>query len=279
MIQAQDLTAGYDSHTVFRGLRLQIAPGEAVALLGPNGCGKTTLLKTLCGIHAPDSGHVQVDGTDLATLPSPVRARRIAYVPQQHHLVFAFSVFDVVMMGRLAGFGLIARPSREDALAVHATLEQVGLDGLARRPYSALSGGQRQFVLIARALAQDAPYLLLDEPASSLDYGNQLRLLDLLAQLRDQGRGVLFTTHHPDHAFVVATRVLLMRAGRLIDDGPPAQCIHRDRIAELYALEGRQLGHAERAGAWLRGRTEFERPDTAYTLPHAPICPGLAGAQ
>lgn len=96
MIQAQDLIAGYDSHTVCRGLRLQIAPGEAVAPLGPNGYGKTTLLKTLCGFHAPDSGHVQVDGTDLATLPSPVRARRIAYVPQQHHLVFAFSVFDVV---------------------------------------------------------------------------------------------------------------------------------------------------------------------------------------
>lgn len=252
MIEAEHLHAGYDRQTIVKDISLRIAPGETVALLGPNGCGKTTLLKTLCAIHPAQSGTLQVDGRDLPTLSAPERARHIAYVPQQHRLVFAYSVIDVVMMGRLAGRGLIARPAPADFAAVHAVLSRFGLHDLATRSYAALSGGQRQQVLIARALAQDAPYLLLDEPASSLDYGNQLRLLELLGQLRDSGRGVLFTTHHPDHAFLVASRVVLMQAGRFILQGTPAQCMHREQIARLYALPHERLDQAVHAQQWAR---------------------------
>lgn len=250
MIEAHHLHAGYDRQPVVQGVTLRIARGETLALLGPNGCGKTTLLKALCAIHPAHSGSIHVDGDDLGRLSAPERARRIAYVPQQHRLVFAYSVLDVVMMGRLAGRGLIARPMPADFAAVHAVLGQLGLRDLAGRSYAALSGGQRQQVLIARALAQDAPYLLLDEPASSLDYGNQLRLLELLGQLRDGGRGVLFTTHHPDHAFVVATRVVLMQAGRFIAQGTPAQCMNREQLARLYALPADKLDQAARAQRW-----------------------------
>lgn len=256
MIDVEHLHAGYGREQVVRDVSLRLAPGETVALLGPNGCGKTTLLKTLCAIHPPLAGSVRVDGLDLATLSAPARARRIAYVPQQHRLVFAYSVLDVVMMGRLAGLGLIARPAPEDFAAVQTVLARLGIKALAARSYAALSGGQRQQVLIARALAQDAPYLLLDEPASSLDYGNQLRLLDVLSQLRDDGRAVLFTTHHPDHAFVVASRVILMQSGRFIAEGAPAQCISRDQLARLYALSAESLERAATAHDWSRQRVQ-----------------------
>jgi iron complex transport system ATP-binding protein len=250
MIEAHELHIGYGGPDVVSGVSLRLGLGETVALLGPNGCGKTTLLKTLCGIHPAHGGTLQVDGRDLSTLSAPERARRIAYVPQQHRLVFAYSVADVVMMGRLAGRGLIARPTPADRAAVHAVLARLGLQDLAARSYTELSGGQRQQVLIARALAQDAPYLLLDEPASSLDYGNQLRLLELLGQLRDGGRGVLFATHHPDHAFVVATRVVLMQQGRFIAEGTPAQCMHRAQLARLYAVPEERLAQAASAQRW-----------------------------
>ena len=254
MIEAHNLHAGYGERSIVKGVSLRLAPGETVALLGPNGCGKTTLLKTLCAIHPAQGGTLKVDDHDLATLSAPERARRIAYVPQQHRLVFAYSVSDVVMMGRMAGRGLIARPAPADFAAVHAVLSQIGLHDLATCSYAALSGGQRQQVLIARALAQDAPYLLLDEPASSLDYGNQWRLLELLGQLRDSGRGVLFTTHHPDHTFLVASRVVLMQAGRFILQGTTAQCMHREQIAKLYALPPERLDQALHAQQWARQR-------------------------
>ncbi|WP_449369893.1 ABC transporter ATP-binding protein [Thiomonas sp.] len=252
MIDVEHLTVGYGQQQVVKNVSLQLAPGETVALLGPNGCGKTTLLKTLCGIHPPLAGSVRIDGLDLATLSAPARARRIAYVPQQHRMVFAYNVLDVVMMGRLAGRSLIARPAPEDFTAVRTVLTRLGIEALAASSYVALSGGQRQQVLIARALAQDAPYLLLDEPASSLDYGNQLRLLDVLNQLRDDGRAVLFTTHHPDHAFVVASRVILMQSGRFIAEGAPAQCMGRVQLAALYALSPESMERAAAAHDWSR---------------------------
>ena len=254
MIEAHNLHAGYGERSIVKGVSLRLAPGETVALLGPNGCGKTTLLKTLCAIHPAQGGTLKVDDHDLATLSAPERARRIAYVPQQHRLVFAYSVIDVVMMGRLAGRGLIARPGPADFAAAQAVLARIGLQKLAACSYAELSGGQRQQVLIARALAQDAPYLLLDEPASSLDYGNQLRLLELLAQLRDDGRGVLFTTHHPDHAFVVASRVVMMQEGAFIAEGIPAQCMHRDLLARLYSLPADKLEQAAQAQRWTTAR-------------------------
>lgn len=253
MIEAKGLSAAYGRERILHDLGLQLKAGEAVALLGPNGCGKTTLLKTLCAIRPPMAGTVHVDGDDLFTLSEPQRARRMAYVPQQHRLVFAYSVIDVVMMGRLAGRGLIARPDASDFAAAHAVLSRLGLLHLSARSYAELSGGQRQQVLIARALAQDAPFLLLDEPASSLDYGNQLRLLELLGQLRDEGRGLLFTTHHPDHAFVVATRVILMQSGRFIAQGTPAQIMNREQLARLYALTPESLTRAASAQTWAAG--------------------------
>ncbi len=254
MIEARQLRVKYGDAPVLHGVDLRLDRGETVALLGPNGCGKTTLLKALCGILPAAAGAVHIDGADLGRLAEPQRARLVAYVPQQHRLVFAYSVIDVVMMGRLAGRGLIARPTPADFAAVDTVLAQMGLRDLSRRSYAELSGGQRQQVLIARALAQQAPYLLLDEPASSLDYGNQLRLLELLAQLRDAGRGVLFTTHHPDHAFVVATRVVMMQSGRFIAQGSPAQCMNREQLARLYAVSPQSLLHAARAQEWTRPR-------------------------
>ena len=168
--------------------------------------------------------------------------------------------------------------------------------GLARRNYLAPSGGQRQRVLIARALAQDAPDLLLDEPASALDYGNLFRLLDLLVQLRDQRRGVLFTTHQPGHAYLAATRVVLMQGGRLVADGTPARCIDATTLQSLYGMHEHHLQMAGLAQEWLRPRgaapmrclnrplslppagAPSGRAVVCLYLPLAPICPGLAGA-
>lgn len=236
LIEAQQLSAGHHGHAVFRDLSLRLHAGEIVALLGPNGCGKTTLIRTLAGLHAPQAGEIRLAGEPLARLDERERARRIGYVPQYHRTAFAYPVLDMVLMGRLAGRGLMARPSRADREAALDALATIGAEKLADRPYTELSGGQRQLVLIARALAQDAPCLILDEPANNLDYGNQRRLLERIRALASARHAILMSTHHPEHAAQAATRAILMKEGRLLADGPSREVLTRTAIALLYDL-------------------------------------------
>jgi iron complex transport system ATP-binding protein len=233
-LSAHNLGIGYPDRLVGSGLDVALRQGEVLALLGPNGCGKTTLLRTLLGLLPPKAGHVRLDDRALAAMSLRDRARRIAYVPQTHIATFAFTVETVVLMGRTAHGNVFSRPSAHDRAVARQSLARFGIGALADRPYTMISGGERQLVLLARALAQEPQFVVLDEPTASLDFGNQGKVMREIRALAASGNGVLFTTHDPNHARRAADRAFLMRAGQRLAEGPVAAVLTRERLEDLY---------------------------------------------
>jgi len=236
-LAARDLAFGYPSNPVGRGVDLSVRPGQVLCLLGPNGSGKTTLFKTLLGLLPRQGGQVTLDGTDLARLSRTDIARGLAYVPQAHEAVFPYAVRDMVMMGRTVHRGLFASPGAPDRDRAEEALAHLGIGELAGNDYTRISGGQRQLVLIARALVQDAPVIIMDEPTASLDFGNQMLVLDQVGQLARSGLGVVLSTHNPDHAFRCATEVLLLKDGNTLAAGPPGKALTEDALSRVYDVD------------------------------------------
>jgi iron complex transport system ATP-binding protein len=233
-LEAQDLAIGYPGHVVGKAISLTLDTGEILGLLGPNGAGKTTLFRTLLGLQRALSGAVAIDGEPLDRLRPAEIARRMAYVPQAHVTEFSYSVLDVVLMGRTARLGPFASPGAADERIAQAKLDSLGIGALAGADYTRISGGQRQLVLIARALAQEAPVLVMDEPTASLDFGNQTLVLARIRALAAEGYGVLLSTHDPDHALLVAGRVAIMAAGGLAAVGPANDVITGALLSRIY---------------------------------------------
>jgi iron complex transport system ATP-binding protein len=236
-LEAHGVGCDYGRRQVLHCIDLSLAPGEVVALLGPNGAGKSTLLRCLLGLAAPARGSVTLAGRPLSDYPRRELARHLAYVPQAHVAPFPYSVRQVVMLGRLPHGGPWASVSSEDQRRVAGILDRLGIAHLAERAYTEVSGGERQLALIGRALAQAAPLVVMDEPATGLDYGNQWRLLQLARSLADEGLAFLMSTHTPEHAAFVASRVALLHGGRLIADAPPRDAVTPANIRQLYGIE------------------------------------------
>jgi iron complex transport system ATP-binding protein len=209
---------------------------EVCVLLGPNGAGKTTLLRCLLGLLTPHGGMIQVLGTDIAALSSRQLARRVAYVPQSTATQFPFTALDMAVMGRTPYLAATTAPAAADRRLAMAQLERLGIGHLARRPFSLLSGGERQLTLLARALVRRAPVLVLDEPTAALDYGNEVRILAVITDLARAGRCVLMTTHQPAHALTHANRAVLMRGGRLVVN-PDGSAGCRQRIRRPVSVQ------------------------------------------
>jgi iron complex transport system ATP-binding protein len=228
------LSIGYSDRLVGHDLDVALETGEVLALLGPNGSGKTTLLKTLLGLLAPKAGDVQLDGRTLSTYASRDRARFIAYVPQSHQATFAFTVETVVLMGRIAHGNLFSRPTAADRVVAARSLERFGIAHLRERPYTMISGGERQLALLARALAQEPQFIVLDEPTASLDFGNQGKVMREIRSLAASGHGVLFTTHDPNHAMRAADRAYLLRDGARVAEGAVGAVLNREQLMMLY---------------------------------------------
>lgn len=200
LLEVRDVHGGYHKTEIVHGVSFTVEHGEFVCIIGANGCGKTTTLKTVLGLMKPTAGEVLIDGKSTHDMDEPELARHFAYIPQAHTPPFPFNVADVVLMGRTPYVNRLA-------------MKQMSIEHLADRPYTALSGGQQQLVLIARALTQEPDLLVMDEPTASLDFGNQQLVLSRMKSLSQAGMGVVMVTHDPDHALFCADKVIVMEKG------------------------------------------------------------------
>ncbi|HLX29000.1 MAG TPA: ABC transporter ATP-binding protein [Casimicrobiaceae bacterium] len=249
MLDVRDLAFGIGARRIGAGVSFTLAPGETLAVLGGNGAGKTTLFRTLLGLLPVQGGMLAIDGEEVARLAPAKRARKLAYVPQQHSSAFGFSVLEAVLMGRAARIGVFARPGRGDYDVAYAALDTLGIGTLATRAINEVSGGERQLVMIARALAQAAPVLVLDEPTTSLDFGNRLRVLAEVDRLRARGMTILFSTHEPDQALAHADRALLLFDGRMLAFDSVERALTPENIERLYGTKVQLVKIDERSYA------------------------------
>lgn len=224
---------------VFRGYDAVLERGRSLAVLGPNGAGKSTLLRLILGLAPPTEGMVRLNGS-------------AAFVPQLFQVGLDYTALDMVLMGRARHVGLLAQPSAKDRQAALDALDHFGMADLAGRPFHALSGGQRQIVIFARALVSEAEILVLDEPASALDLKNQEVILSWIARLsRDQGLTVIFTTHHPQHAFAVADKALLMLAPDRYVVGDAGDILNEENLTALYGVPIQRFAYGETHAAFV----------------------------
>ncbi len=237
-IRAEGVSFSYrEAEQVLAGVNLAAASGEVTFILGANGSGKTTLLSCLVGVLPPESGRITVDGVPLSTLSPRTRARLIGFVPQIHTPVFAYTVWEVVMMGRAPHLPVLARPGRRDRELTAQALMAVGLWRLRDRPYTEMSGGERRLVLIARGLAQGVRYLLMDEPDAHLDPAFQHRTLTSLGDIAHAERlGILVSSHHPNNALLYADRAVILSGGTIVSDGAPNEAITPSVLRTAYGM-------------------------------------------
>ncbi|WP_432490838.1 ABC transporter ATP-binding protein [Kineococcus gypseus] len=236
-LRGEDLTLAYGERTIASGLDVEVPDGSFTVVIGPNACGKSTLLRALARMLAPERGHVYLDGSVIQTLPSKEVARRLGLLPQSATAPDGISVADLVARGRFPHQGLLRQWTLEDERAVDAAMAATGVLELAERGVDELSGGQRQRVWIAMALAQETPLLLLDEPTTYLDIAHQVEVLDLCAQLHEErGRTLVAVLHDLNHACRYATHLIALREGRVVAEGEPASIVTADLVEEVFGL-------------------------------------------
>ena len=249
MIRVEGLTFRHPrmGAAVLRDVSFAVVSGGLTAVLGPNGSGKTTLLKCLAGLCRPSAGRIFIDGRDLGRLSPRQRAALLAVVPQDHAPAFPYTVREAVLMGRAPHIRSYAGPVATDLRAARSAMDAVGIGDLASRPTSRLSGGERQLTLIARALAQEAPLLLLDEPTAHLDFRNQHRVLALVQRIAaEKALTVVMTLHDPNLAAGVAHQVILLKEGAILAAGEPGAVLTEDWLCRLYDMPIGVLTHANR---------------------------------
>jgi ABC-type cobalamin/Fe3+-siderophores transport system ATPase subunit len=248
LLQAADVSFGYGDRPVLREVNVTAGRGDLLGLIGPNGSGKTTLLKVLAGMLQPDRGEVQLDGVALSSMPRRQVARRLAVVPQETHPVFEYSVLEMALMGRHPYLGTFELEGAGDLTVARDALAATGTLALEGRRFSTLSGGEKQRVIIASALAQSADLLLLDEPTASLDLRYQLEIALLLARLNgDRGVTIVFSTHDLNFAASLCRTLVLLREGRVLASGDTRTVLTREAIARLYDVDADVHLH-DRAG-------------------------------
>jgi len=239
-IEVKNVSFSYDKRPVLREVCFQAVPGEMLCVLGPNGVGKSTLFNCILGILKPQSGDIMLEGQDVQDFSARELAKKIAFVPQSHAPTFNYSVFDMVLMGTTAHVGGTSSPGAKETKLAEDALERVGISHLKRRGYMQISGGERQLSLIARALAQQASLVIMDEPTANLDYGNQLRILIRVKELvKSEKLTVIQSTHNPDHVFLFADKVLALIDGQVAAMGAPGEALTEELIEALYGVKVR----------------------------------------
>ncbi|MBR6430263.1 MAG: ABC transporter ATP-binding protein [Oscillospiraceae bacterium] len=234
---AENLHYSYGDRPVLKGVSFTAEAGEFLSVLGPNGVGKSTLFRCILGLLTPTQGRTVIDGKDTSQMHPEELARRIAYIPQSHSPVFNYSVEDMVLMGTTSRVGRFAAPGKAQQAQAMDALERLGIADLASCGYQSISGGERQMVLIARALAQQAQILIMDEPSSSLDFGNRIRVMQTVKKLTGEGYTVIQSTHDPDQAFYYSDRILALQDGKVLAWGHPKEILCNSLISALYGTE------------------------------------------
>jgi len=236
-LQIKNLTCGYRETKIVESITFNIEGGENVCLLGPNGVGKTTFFKTLLGFLKPIGGCVLLDGKNTMKLSKRRIAQSVAYVPQAHNIPFPFPVIDVVVAGRNAHLGITSTPTKKDYDFAAECIDELGISHLKEKIYTELSGGEQQMVLIARALAQTPQILIMDEPTSNLDFGNQVKIINHINSLKQKKLAVVMTTHSPDQVFLCGSRVVIFQNGRQTYIGEPKSIITEDLLSRIYGVD------------------------------------------
>lgn len=247
ILSVRDLSFSYGTHKALDDVSFEMQRGEILCVMGPNGSGKSTLIDCVMGIHRPARGTILLDGKDVPSYSRQELARHAAYVPQNHSVAFPYTVREAVMMGRTAYLPAFGSPNEEDEALAEAAMRRIGISHLADRSYGSISGGELRLVLLARALCQQTPLVLMDEPTAHLDYRNELRFLETICELsKTDGISVLIATHAPDQAFFFESAgcdvsALFLREGAVTAKGRPGEIITESRLEEVYGIRAKIL--------------------------------------
>ena len=222
LFQVKNISFDYGGEEIFSDISFSIQKGDVLCILGPNGTGKTTLIKCLNGLHDINSGEILINGENIKKLSFKQISKHIGYIPQDHVPSFPFKVFDVVL---------------EDKKIALDALKTLGIEDLKDKEYTNLSGGERQLVFLARVLCQKPGILILDEPTSHLDFGNQIKLLEIIDNLAKSGLSIIMSSHFPDHAFLSSTKVAIMKDRKFIDFGTPESVVTEENLRKSYSID------------------------------------------
>lgn len=230
-------SCGYNNNIIIDNINISFKQGEIVGILGPNGVGKTTMFKSLIGLLPLIKGNIFLDNIDKLNITIKQFSQSVAYVPQSNNPPFPFTVPDVVVMGRINRLKRFEKPTTKDYLIAYKTLDVLQVSYLRNKIFTEISGGERQMVLIARALAQNPKLLVMDEPTANLDLGNQIRVLSTIKKLSKMGLGVLMTTHSPDHAFLCCDRIILLTKSKQIIIGSVDEVVTEENLKKAYNID------------------------------------------
>lgn len=237
LFEIKNISFSYDGEEIFSNISFSIDKGDVLCILGPNGTGKTTLIKCLNGLHEINSGEILINGENIKKLSFKEISKHIGYIPQSHVPSFPFKVLDVVVMGRAPYLNLTDSPKKEDIEIALNSLKTLGINHLKDKEYTNLSGGERQLVFLARILCQQPDILILDEPTSHLDFGNQIKLLEIIDNLAKSGLSIIMSSHFPDHAFLSSNKVAIMKDKKFIDFGSPEEVVTEDNLKKAYSID------------------------------------------